>query len=162
MEGDDAKLRAATDYLIVKEKLDEIEVAVSDLIPTINAYLRKALTADPAARVELETKLREIEVVLGQRRRPARRIVQGNRQGAKIVSIDSNTGTLVINGGTEAGIGVGMRFRIERAGKKVGEAVVGGTRPLISGLLIQNLEDQQVPVETGDIAKVILNSDQTD
>lgn len=160
-EGRDTKLlHAVTDYQIASESLNNIEAAVSNLIPLIQNYLRTALGSDPEARRAVEVKIRELEVALGQRQQPKRKIEQGTAQEARVVTVDSKTGVIVVNAGSDAGLSVGTRFRIERSGTHIGDAIVAATRPNVSGLLI--LTNPEVPVQPGDLAKVItLNSDPT-
>ena len=118
-------------------------------------YLSTAVAADPEARKLLEVRIREVEVVLGHRDAPKRKISRGTAREARIVTIDSATGTLVINAGSDAGMSVGSRFRIERSGNQIGEAMLAATRPNVSGLLMQTLKDPEVPVQPGDLAKLI-------
>ncbi len=163
LEGGDTKLlHAVTDYQIAREDLTKLESAVSNLLPLVKNYLRTAIGSDPEARRAVEVKIRELEVALGQRQQPKRKIEQGTAQEARIVTVDSNTGAIVVNAGSDAELTVGTRFRIERSGSHIGDAIVAATRPNVSGLLMQALSNPDVPVEPGDIAKVItLNSDPT-
>lgn len=161
LEGGDSKLlHAVTDYQIARENLAQLEEASSALLPLVRNYLRSALGSDPDARKAVETKIRDVELALGQRRNPKRKIEQGTAQQARVVTVDSNTGALVVNAGSDAELTIGTNFRIERSGSFIGEAIVAATRPNVSGLLIQALSNPDIPVEAGDIAKVItLNTD---
>ncbi|MCX8238469.1 MAG: hypothetical protein OSB05_06575 [Akkermansiaceae bacterium] len=155
-EGGDTKLRhAVTDYQIARESLVNLETAVGNLLPLIQNYLRTAVASDPEARKAVEVKIRKLEVALGQRQQPKRKVEQGTALEARIVTIDSNTGAVVVNAGSDAELNVGMRFRIERSGSHIGDAVVAVTRPNVSGLLMQSLINPEVPVQPGDFAKVI-------
>lgn len=158
-EDADTKLRhAVSDYQVARESLTELENATFDLIPAIRNYLRTAVVSDPDARADVEVKIRELEVALGQRQQPKRKIEQGTAQEARIVTIDSNTGLVVVNAGHDADLNVGMRFRIERSGTHIGDAIVAATRPGVSGLLMQSLTNQDNQVRPGDTAKLILNN----
>ncbi len=155
-DGSDTKLRhAVTDYQIARENLTKLETAVGNLLPLIQNYLRTAVASDPEARKAVEVKIRELEVALGQRELPKRKVEQGTAQEARIVTIDSNTGAVVVNAGSDAELNVGMRFRIERSGSHIGDAILAITRPNVSGLLMQSLTNPEVPVQAGDLAKVI-------
>ena len=158
-EDGDTRLRhAVSDYQVARENLTELENATFDLIPAIRNYLRTAVASDPEARSDVEVKIRELEVALGQRQQPKRKIEQGTAQKARIVTIDSNTGLVVVNAGRDADFNVGMRFRIERSGTPIGDAIVATTRPDVSGLLMQSLVNQDNQVRPGDTAKLILNN----
>jgi hypothetical protein len=155
-EGGNTKLlHAVSNWEISRENLLKLETSVRNLLPVMQEYLRTAVAADPEARKLLEIRIRETEVALGHRDAPKRKIAQGTAREARIVTIDSATGTLVINAGSDAGASVGSRFRIERSGTEIGEAMVAATRPNVSGLLIQSLKDPEVPVQPGDLAKLI-------
>lgn len=155
-EGGDTKLlHAVANWEVSRENLLKLEASVRNLLPVMQDYLGTAVAADPEARKLLEVRIRETEVALGQRTPPKRKIDQGTAREARIVTIDSNTGTLVVNAGSNAGMSVGSRFRIERSGSEIGEAIVASTRPNVSGLLMQSLKDPEVPVQPGDLAKLI-------
>ena len=158
-EDGDTRLRhAVSDYQVARENLTELENATFDLIPAIRSYLRTAVASDPEARSDVEVKIRELEVALGQRRQPKRKIEQGTAQEARIVTIDSSTGLVVLNAVRDADLNVGMRFRVERSGAHIGDAIVATTRPGVSGLLMQSLVNQDNQVRPGDTAKLILNN----
>ena len=159
--GDDRLRHAASNYLVASEKLNNLDAAANDLLPVLKEYLRTAVASDPGARLTVENKIRSLEAALGLRNKPQRKIEQGTAQEARIVTVDSGTGAIVVNAGLDAGLTVGMRFRIERSGTHIGDAIVAGTRPNISGLLMQSLTNPDVPAQPGDLAKIILNSDPT-
>lgn len=155
-EGGDIKLlHAVANWEISRENFLKLETSVGSLLPVMQEYLSTAVAADPEARKLLEVRIREVEVALGHRDAPKRKISQGTAREARIVTIDSATGTLVINAGSDAGMSVGSRFRIERSGNQIGEAMLAATRPNVSGLLMQTLKDPEVPVQPGDLAKLI-------
>jgi len=162
-EGGDTKLlHAVSNYEVARENLTKLEESVRSFLPVIQNYLRTAVASDPESRKRVEIKIREIEVALGRRDQPKRKIDRGTAREARIVTIDSATGTLVVNAGSDAELSVGTRFRIERSGAHIGDAIVASTRPSISGLLMQSLKDSEVPAQPGDLAKIItLNSDPT-
>lgn len=159
--GDHKLLQAVSDYQVASEKLNQIDLAAGDLLPVLKDYLRTAVASDPGARLAVEGKIRSLEAALGMRKQPKRKIEQGTAQEARIVTVDSETGAIVVNAGHDAELTVGMRFRIERAGSHIGDALVAATRPNVSGLLMQSLTNPDVPVQAGDLAKIILNTDPT-
>jgi len=155
-EGGNAKLlHAVANYEVARENLIDLEVAVRDFLPVIQDYLRTAVAADPEARKLVEVKIREMEVALGERQAPKRKVVQGTAREARVVTIQADTGLLVVNAGSNAEMSVGTRFRIERSGAHIGEAIVAATRPDVSGLLMKSLKNPEVPVQPGDLAKLI-------
>ena len=158
-EDKDTALRnAVSDYQVARENLSDLEMSTYDLIPAVRNYLRTAVASDPDARAEVEVKIRELEVAMGQRKQPERKIERGTAQEARIVTVDSDTGLVVVNAGHDADLNVGMRFRIERNGEHIGDAIVAATRPDVSGMLMQSLINQDTQVRPGDTAKLILNN----
>ena len=154
-ERDTKLLNAVSDYQIARENLIQLEDSVGILLPTIKNYLRTAVASDPEFRKEVEVKLRALEVALGQRQQPRRKIEKGDVREARVVTVDSDSGLVVINAGSDAEVGIGMRFRIERSGKHICDSSVGLVRADVSGLLLLPLINPEVPVQPGDLAKII-------
>jgi hypothetical protein len=154
-DRDTKLLNAVSDYQVARENLVQLEDSVGSLLPIIKNYLRTAVASNPEFRKEVEVKLREIEVALGQRQQPKRKIEKGSIREARVVTVDSDSGLVVINAGSDADVGVGMRFRIERSGTHICDSSVGLVRADVSGLLLLPLNNPDVTVQPGDIAKII-------
>lgn len=150
--GDGRLIDAVTNYEVTTRRLNVLEQSALGLSGAVQSYLKTAVVADPDARAAVEVHLRELEAQVGLRNRPRPQLDLGTLQHARVVSIDGDTGLLVVNAGDKAGALIGMVFRIMHGEQQVGEAVVVETRRNISGLLIQNLEDENNPVRLGDIA----------
>ena len=150
--GDERLVQAVSDLEVMKGRIRELEEAALRLSGGVQTYLKTAIVADPDARADVEARLRELESLVGLRSRPRVQVDLGNLQRGKVVSIDSESGLLVLNVGEKAGARIGMVFKLERGERLVGEAVVAETRDVISGLLIQHLEDETNPARLGDIA----------
>ena len=150
--GDSRMVDAVTDFEVTKRRLNELEQSALGLAGAVQSYLRTAVVADPDARAAVEVRLRELEARVGLRARPRPQLDLGTLQHAKVVSVDGDTGLLVVNAGDKAGALIGMVFCIKRGERELGEAIVVDTRPHIAGLLIQNLQDENNPVRLGDIA----------
>ncbi len=150
--GDDRLVQAVADLEVMKGRIRELEEAALRLSGGVQMYLKTAVVADPDARAAVEARLRELEALVGLRNGPRAQVDLGNLRRGKVVSIDSESGLLVLNVGEKAGARIGMVFRLERGERLVGEAVVAETRDVISGLLIQHLEDETNPARLGDIA----------
>jgi len=156
--GENERLRnAVSDYQVAREKLTKVEESADALLISLQKYLRTAVASDPEARAEVELKLRQFQVALGSRQQPKRQVEQGSANQARVMTVDSETGVLVINAGQNAELRPGMRYRIERAGTHIGDAIVAITRPDVSGLLMQTLAKADNVVRSGDAAHVILN-----
>lgn len=158
-DGSDEKLRnAVSDYQVAREALTALEGSTSDLLVSLQNYLRTVVSSDSEARADVEGKVRQLQVDLGHRKMPKRQIEQGNISQARVVSVDSESGLLIINAGEDADVRPGMQFRIQRAGKKIGTATVAVSRADVSGLLIQSLINPDTPVLPKDTASIILDN----
>ena len=156
--GGENKLRqAVADYQVARERLQEVELVAEALLQSLDTYLATAVAADPNARAVVEARLREFEEALGRRNQPSTRTERGTVSVSRVVTVDSESGLVVLNAGKEAGLRPGMRYRIERSGTHLGDATVAITRPNVSGLLMQNLTKPDHVVRSGDAAHVILD-----
>ena len=150
--GDDRLVQAVSDLEVLKGRIRGLEETALRLSGGVQAYLKTAVVADPDARATVEARLRELEALVGLRNRPQVQVDLGNLKRGKVVSIDGESGLLVLNVGERAGARIGMIFKLQRGERLIGEAVVAETRDSISGLLIQHIEDETNPVRLGDIA----------
>lgn len=152
--GDEALLEAVKNAEVLDKRNRATEKAALDLMANMREYLRTAVVADPDARVRLETSIRELDAALGLRQKPRPQMPQGSLQHAKIVSIDAESGMLVINAGEDQSVRRGMTFSIMRGNRKLAEAVVAETRKGFSGVLPTELETPEDQIRAGDIASV--------
>ncbi|MBT8037322.1 MAG: hypothetical protein KJO21_07225 [Verrucomicrobiae bacterium] len=152
--GQDAILDAIKNAEVLDKRNRATETAALKLMVNMREYLRTAIAADPDARLRLETSIRELDVALRLRQNPRPHIAQGSLQHAKIVSIDAESGMLVINAGENQSVRRGMTFAITRGNRKVAEAIVAETRKDFSGVLPTDLDNSKDQIRTGDIASV--------
>lgn len=152
--GQDAVLEAVKNAEVLDKQYRATEKAALQLMTDMREYLRTAVAADPDARAQLETSIRELDLALGLRQNPRPQIAQGSLQHAKIVSIDAKSGVLVVNAGEDQSVRRGMTFTIMRGQHQVAEAIVADVRKDFSGLLPTQLDDLNNPVRSGDIASV--------
>ncbi|GHC44836.1 hypothetical protein [Roseibacillus persicicus] len=148
--GDDRLVKAVSDLEVMARKLKEMEEAALALSASTQNYLSTAIAADPEARVEVETRLRALDTVIGLREAPRKDRQMGNLQQAEVVSVDSESGVVVVNVGQKESAVVGMAFEVYRNDSKVAEALVAQTRNDVSALLVTNLENEENPVRRGD------------
>jgi hypothetical protein len=152
--GDQAILEAVKNAEVLDKRNKQIETAVHGMVASLREYLRTAIASDPDARVHLETSIRELDAALGLRQKPRPQIAHGSLQHAKIVSIDPESGVLVVNAGEGQSVNRGMTFDIMRGNRKVAEAIVADTRKDFSGLLPTLHTNSEDPIRIGDIATV--------
>ena len=152
--GQGALLEAVKNAEVLDKRNKKIETAVHGMVTNLREFLRTAVVSDPDARVHLETSIRELDAALGLRQKPRPQIAHGSLQHAKIVSIDAESGMLVVNAGETQSVRRGMSFDIMRGNRKVAEAVVADTRKDFSGLLPTLKEKTEDQIRIGDTATI--------
>lgn len=150
--GDDRLIQAAADLQLANERAGQLEASVTRLASAINDYLRKAVVSDPDARVRVETSLRELDAVLGLRQKPRPDVRTGSLQQARIVSIDQESGMLILNIGESQGAKIGMTFRLARGQQPYGKAILADVRKGVSGGFVESLDDAADYPRPGDLA----------
>ena len=150
--GDDRLIQAAADLQLSNERVTQIASAVTRLAAGVNDYLRQAVVADPAARVRVETSLRELDAVLGLRQKPLPDVRTGSLQKARIVSLDQQSGMLVLNIGESQGARIGMTFRLAHGQQPYGKAILADVRKGVSGVFVESLDNPAEAPHSGDLA----------
>jgi hypothetical protein len=136
-DGNDRLVQAASDLELARERTTELETAATKVIASVADYLRQAVVSDPDSRARLETALRELDAILGFRHKPRPEVVTGALQQAKVVSIDQESGLIVLNLGEEQGAKVGMTFDLFRAQQRYGKAVLADVRKAVAGAFVE-------------------------
>jgi hypothetical protein len=152
--GNERLVQAMADIQVIQEQTAGVEASARGLQAAVREYLRNAVTSDPDARLRVETSLRELDVALGLTQKPLPDIRTGSLQRAKVVSIDSESGLLVLNVGEKEGARIGMTFRLLRGEKALGEIVLVDVRKDVCGAFIENIQDQSQNARLGDEASV--------
>lgn len=155
---DDERLKqAVANRKVLEDRLSRLETAALKLTDQVREYLKTAFAADAEARLNVESAIRGLDVELGIRHKPRPQVEFGNLQEAKVISIDSQSGLLVLNAGEKQQVRIGMTFRILRGNSQIAEAIIARVRPDISGALVVALEDTNNAVRLGDIASIKTN-----
>ena len=150
--GDDRLVQAASDLQLTNERITQFEGAVTRLAAAVNDYLRQAVVADPAARIRVESSLREIDSILGLRQKPRPNVRTGTLQQARIVSLDPQSGMLVLNIGESQGARIGMTFRLTHGHQPYGRAILADVRKGVSGVFVESLDSATESPRPGDLA----------
>jgi multidrug efflux pump subunit AcrA (membrane-fusion protein) len=148
--GEDRLVQAAADQQILQERLEATEKAALALSSTAQDYVRQAVTADPDARLRLETALRELDAALGLRHKPRPDIKTGTLQRAQVVSIDAESGLLVVNVGKDQDCRIGMTYNILRGERPYGKAIIADVRKNVAGAFVEQLDPPTETVRLGD------------
>ena len=150
-------LSALAEVEFLNKRLNMLEVSTIELIDNYRDFASSALVSNPDTRNELEASIRKAETALGYRSKPERRIESGTLQQAKIVSIDQESGLVVLNVGREKDARIGMRFTIKRGSNEIATGIIAEVRSSVSGLLVERVLNNQLKIQNGDTAKVLLN-----
>ena len=150
--GENRRVDAVADLFLANERLNELQGASTHLASAVTEYLRQAVVSDPAARLEVETSLRKLDAQLGLRQKPRPDVRTGSLQQAKIVSIDQESGLLVLNVGEAEGSRIGMSFQLSRANQPYGKAIVADVRKAVSGAFVDHLDRTSETARLGDTA----------
>lgn len=125
------------------DRIQRLEQASVKLSGAILAYMKQAISEDANARTAVESSLRLLESVLGYRQQPVRDGA-GTLAEAKVLSIDSESGVVVLNTGRTAGMQVGMPVRLTRGAQTIGEAVVTTSARKYVARLFRSLRRQPI------------------
>ncbi len=136
-----------------RKELEALRASSLRLSSAIGAYMQGAIVEDPQALLALEGALRDLDVALGLRQAPQSELA-GTVDEAQVLSIDSESGLIVINAGREARVEVGMPMEITRGDQAIALAVVTDVRKKVSGLLVQKHLNPALVVQVGDRASV--------
>ncbi len=153
--GDDRLVQAAADLQIANERFANLEAASAKLSVSVQDYLRQAVVSDPEARVLVETARRELDSLSGLSQKPLPDIRTGNLQQARIVSLDQESGMLVLNLGETQGAKIGMTFRLMQGQKPYATAILADVRKGISGAFVEQLDSKDHTPRLGDIAVLL-------
>lgn len=152
--GDDRIVQAASDLQVASERATKLEASTAELIAAVSDYLRLAVVSDPAARLRVETSLRELDAVLGLRHKPQPDMRTGSLQQARIVSLDPESGMLVLNLGENQSAKIGMSFRLTRGSQPYGKAILAEVRKGVSGAFVETLDTVTETPRIGDLAVI--------
>lgn len=153
--GEDRMIQAAADLQIANEHIAQLEASAAKLSVSVQDYLRQAVVSDPEARVRVETAMRELDSLSGLRQKPLPDIRTGNLQQARIVSLDQESGMLVLNLGETQGAKIGMTFRLMQGQKPYGKAILADVRKGISGAFVEEIESKDHTPRLGDTAVLL-------
>lgn len=153
--GDDRLIQAAADLELAKERIVQLEASAVRLSSSVTDYLRSAVVSDPDARLRVETAMRELDSISGLRQKPRPDIRTGDLQRAQIVSLDQESGMLVLNLGENQGATIGMTFRLMRGQQSYGKAILADVRQGVSGAFVEQIDSKENTPRLGDTAVLL-------
>ncbi len=151
--GEERLVDAAADLHLKEARINALESVSSRLASAISDYLRQAVSADPEARLRVETAMRELDELFGLRQKPAPAPVTAGQ--AKIMSIDEQSGLLVLNVGEAQNARIGTTYRLVRGDQPYGTVIIADVRRNVCGAFVEHLDPGAGPVHAGDKAILI-------
>lgn len=155
-DSEEKIIDTASQLEAARAELENLRQASLRVASAINSYMRGALVEDAAARQVLETSLREQEVALGLRMAPQDDLA-GSVDEARVLSIDSESGLIVINAGRDAKVEVGMPMQVTRGDQAIAKAIVTDVRKKVAGMLVQKHLNPALSVGVGDRVSLTTN-----
>lgn len=149
-------IETASQLEAARAELEAVRQSSMRLSAAAAAYMRNAMAEDEVARQTLETAMQDMDVALGLRQKVQTEL-DGTVDEAKVLSIDSESGLIVINAGRSAGVEVGMPMEISRGDQALALTVVTDVRKSVSGLLVQKRLNQSLSISVGDRVSVKSN-----
>jgi hypothetical protein len=148
-------LKAVSDLQLMNKEKEAYREQLLSLTETMLHYVKSTQSADPQARAEVEAQLRAANQLLS-----ARGAAAPNEETApdlldgKVISVKEEWSLVVGNLGAHQGVKLGMPLRVVRAGKTIATLRVVDVREKISGLVIQELDSEEVKIKVGDRLEV--------
>ena len=135
----------------LENKVQKVRWNLTSLKEAIEKFSSTAVTNNVSDLNGLESALRSSDELLHETKVSQKSDVTSLKK-AKVISIDQETGLFVLNVGRINDAQIGMLFDIKRGSLKIASAILVEARKNISGLLIQQLEQQDLLIELGDRA----------
>lgn len=156
-DSEERLIDTAAQLEAARQENEQLRRAALRLTAAINAYLNAPQQDDASTRRELESSLRDQELAMGMRMAP-QDVLSGTPDNAQVLSIDSESGLIVINAGRDAKVRVGMPMQITRGDQIIANAIVTDVRKKVSGLLVQQHLNRRLSINVGDQVSVTTNN----
>lgn len=156
-DGNEKLIQAISDGRVLNDQLTALRDASESTLNEMKNFIQVAQVSDPNKRARLEGAIRKLESILIGVDRSKRGIDQsGNLKNARVISIDSESGVLVLNIGSRKDSSIGQRFTFSRGDRPLGEGIIAEVRPSISGVLLVSKVSPDVQIKVGDTASIIV------
>jgi hypothetical protein len=146
-------LNAVRDNQLLEEENEELTEQLLRLAGVALSFAQTAVSSDPGSLKLVEAEVLAVEQRLAKAASVGPSMVDGIA-AAKVVEVADEYGLVVVNAGQGSGARVGMPLDVVRGDRTIGTGLVVAVRGSISGLMIQRLHSQQVPVEVGDRIRI--------
>jgi hypothetical protein len=146
-------LAAVSDLQLAQKERDEYRDQMLRLEEAVLCYLKTSQSADPKARMDVETQLRSIDKRItkstNEPESPEPSLMDGS-----VISVKDEWSFVVGNLGEKQGVKVGMPMRVMRGDKRIATLRVIDVRQKICGAVIQEMDSRKESIKVGDRLQV--------
>jgi hypothetical protein len=146
-------LAAVSDLQLAQKERDEYRDQMLRLDEAVLCYLKTSQSADPKARMDVETQLRGVDKTVkkstNEPESPEPSLMDGN-----VISVKDEWSFVVGNFGEKQGVKVGMPMRVMRGDKRIATLRVIDVRQRICGAVIQEMDSKKERIKVGDRLQV--------
>jgi hypothetical protein len=146
-------LAAVSDLQLAHKERDEYRDQMLRLDEAVLCYVKTSQSADPKARMDVETQLRGVDKMVtkstNEPESPEPGLMDGN-----VISVKDEWSFVVGNLGEKQGVKVGMPMRVMRGDKRIASLRVIDVRQRICGAVIQEMDSQKDRIKVGDRLQV--------
>ena len=159
IEGAPGKLEgrlvaAVRDLRLATQRAESLEAQLVRLSEAVQLLLASSANVNPEVRAGLEAELRKTNEILGASPATPARPVEPSLTDAMVVDVKNELSLVIANVGRKQGVRVGMPFVIWRESRRIGEVRAVDVRENFTGAIIQSLDNEKIPVQTGDRLRV--------
>ena len=150
-------LQSVTDNRVLDRQLTDLRLTAEASVMKFKQFIDVARVIDPKQKEDAKKAVDALQKALWVGFEKDKKLDRtGTIQSAKVISIDSQSGMLVLNVGEKGEAKVGMKFVLSRGEQELGEAIVTEVRKNISGLLVITKAHKDFTFRVGDSARVKL------
>ncbi|HEU5245730.1 MAG TPA: hypothetical protein VFU09_01435 [Candidatus Udaeobacter sp.] len=146
-------LAAVSDLQLAQKERDEYRDQMLRLDEAVLCYLKTSQGGDAKARMDVETRLRDIDKLVTKSTNapdlPEPSLMDGN-----VISVKDEWSFVVGNLGEKQGVKVGMPMRVMRGDKRIATLRVIDVRQKICGAVIQEMDSKKERIKVGDRLQV--------
>jgi hypothetical protein len=146
-------LAAVSDLQLAQKERDEYRDQMLRLDEAVLCYLKTSQSADPKARMDVETQLRSIDKRITKSTNEPE-LPEPSLMDGSVISVKDEWSFVVGNLGEKQGVKVGMPIRVMRGDKRIATLRVIDVRQKICGAVIQEMDSKKESIRVGDRLQV--------
>lgn len=146
-------LAAVSDLQLAQKERDSYRDQMLRLDEAMLCYLKTSQSADPKARMDVETQLRSIDK-LATKSTDAPDLPQPSLMDGSVISVKDEWSFVVGNLGEKQGVKIGMPMRAMRGDKRIATLRVIDVRQRICGAVVQEMDSKKDRIKVGDRLQV--------